>query len=187
VGLSPQASLTFRKQVNKFLSVLSSLPDPASDSRQSSPLQSRSLPPMTSITASSSTRQFESFLKSIPKVKTLGEARRLRADIDREQRMAKTALEKHLHAESKDVESQAKKARKYVKRLERARLEVDARISALSRSPGKVRFWNCSGPILMAVIASANQTGTKQPIRDFSIVCRSLWRSIRPLIPCLLA
>jgi sorting nexin-25 len=71
----------------------------------------------------------------------LGEARRLRADVDREQRMAKTALDQRLQADQveKDADLHIKRARKYVKRLERARLEVDARITVLSRSPGKVR------------------------------------------------
>jgi len=55
--------------------------------------------------------------------------------------MAKTALDRYLHSDEVDKENdmQVKKARKYAKRLERARLEVDARITVLSRSPGKVR------------------------------------------------
>ena len=78
-------------------------------------------------------------MRSIPKLKTLGEARRLRADIEREQRLAKAALEKTTQeAEgNKDADGQLKRAKRYVKRLERARTEVDARILILSRPNGK--------------------------------------------------
>ncbi|ORX36019.1 PXA domain-domain-containing protein [Kockovaella imperatae] len=107
-----------QKQVNKFLSALASLP-PASPRGSGS------------ITATSSTRQFEAFLRSIPKVRTLGEARHLRVDIEREQRAAKSALDEAI--ESND-ELRSKIAKKYLKRLERARLEVDNRITALSGS-----------------------------------------------------
>jgi sorting nexin-25 len=142
-ALSPslwQSVLTSRKQVNKFLSALSSLPEQTKDSQNNSPVRSKSLPTPTSITAQSSTRQFEAFLRSIPKVKTLGEARRLRADVDREYRLAKTELDgtSSLDRADHDAEKDVKRTKKYLKRLDRARLEVDARITVLSRSPGKV-------------------------------------------------
>lgn len=112
-----------QKQVNKFLSALSEIPNAAS------PRKSRS------ITATSSTRQFEAFLRSIPKVRTLGEARHLRADIEREQRIAKSALDEAVELGN---EARIKFARKYVKRLERARLEADHRITALHGSAATV-------------------------------------------------
>ena len=98
------------------------------------------MPPTASITAESSTRHFEVFLKSISRVKTLGEARRLRSDIDREYRLAKVEYEKQL-AQEKNLapeEVELRRARKYVKRLSRAKLEVESRIDVLSKSAGKV-------------------------------------------------
>ncbi|KAK8866014.1 hypothetical protein IAR55_001165 [Kwoniella newhampshirensis] len=132
-----------QKQVDKFLSALSNLPIPSSASTST---PSKSKPPRnanistTSISSDSSTRQFDTFLKSIGKLKTLGDARRLRADVERELRSAKLA-----HAEEsrkgrvgKDAERRLRRVRRYVERLERAKGDIDVRIGVLSGQQGKV-------------------------------------------------
>lgn len=134
--------LISRNQVNKFLSALSTLPQPtsASASRQNSPLRPKALPSSATITPMSSTRDVEAFLKSIPKVKTLGEARRLRVDIERAQRQAQSDMDKEVSMEdgAKVTESDLRRSKKFLKRMERARLEIDAKIRSFTGSGAKV-------------------------------------------------
>ena len=124
-----------RKQVNRFLSALSTLQQPVAPpsplSRRSS-VAPRNLPPASSISIHSSSRHFDSFMKSINKLKSLGEARRLRADVERELRNIA------LVAVDQSNESEARSKRKYEQRLERARLHIDERISVLSGLSQKV-------------------------------------------------
>jgi sorting nexin-25 len=96
--------------------------------------RARSLPPASSISASSSTQQFDAFIRSVSKLKTLGEARRLRADVERELRAAKLAgADETVKAETgKDAERRLRRAKKYEARLEKARSHIDARIGLLS-------------------------------------------------------
>lgn len=84
------------------------------------------------ISANSSSKQFDAFVKSIGKLRTLGEARRLRADIERELRLAKLSVA----AGDADHEPAEKFARlhKYIRRLERAKGQVDRRIAELSQT-----------------------------------------------------
>ncbi|WVR05972.1 hypothetical protein IAU60_003000 [Kwoniella sp. DSM 27419] len=137
-----------QRQVDKFLSALSTLPAPASSSANPSPLASskthRGLKtPVTGsstyISVESSSKHIEKFLKSIGKLGSLGEARRLRADVERELRSAKlAAVEKHSNKDTlKDAEKDTHRVDKYVGRLERARVAIDARIAMLSGRPGK--------------------------------------------------
>ena len=117
----------------------------------------------TSITAASTTRQFEAFIRSIPKVKTLGEARRLRADIEREQRLAKVGLESERRDQhDKTAEVSLKRAKRYSKRLERARLEIDARIATLSNMNGKVCNIHVSRLLLTVAIKSIAKPAIKR-------------------------
>lgn len=67
-------------------------------------------------------------MRSIPKLRTLGEARRLRADVDRELRSARAAQ----RMASKEEEKTSRRAVRYVHRLERARWQIDRRIMSLS-------------------------------------------------------
>ncbi|ORY33714.1 PXA domain-domain-containing protein [Naematelia encephala] len=127
-----------QKQVNRFLSALSALPAPALSQdtprkAQTAPT-SRVMPPASSISAASSSRQFDAFIKSITKLKTLGEARRLRADVEREQRAAKVTLETEeaSHSRGQERDLQLKRAHKHVARLAKARIEIDKRIAILS-------------------------------------------------------
>ncbi|KAK4686234.1 sorting nexin-25, partial [Tremellales sp. Uapishka_1] len=110
-----------QKQVNKFLSALSSLPQPSIAARKSNTSlpHPRTMAPASSISAHSSTKQIDAFLRSIPKLKTLGDARRLKADVDRELRVAK-------------IGEDDKTRRRYVDRLEKAKREIDIRIMVLS-------------------------------------------------------
>jgi hypothetical protein len=81
--------LMTRKQVNRFLSALSTLQQPlvpAAPQAQVPSVPLRTLPPASSISIHSSSKHFDSFMKSINKLKSLGEARRLRADVERELR-----------------------------------------------------------------------------------------------------
>jgi sorting nexin-25 len=136
-----------RRQVNKFLSALSAVPQPTS--KNSTPVTKKFRDRQTaqpispsSINAESSTRQFDAFIRSISKLRTLGEARRLRADVEREQRFTNTALEKDYMAssDSKDLDTRIKSARRYIKRLDRAKVEIDTRIAVLTRQQGTVSF-----------------------------------------------
>ncbi|KAL7424773.1 tRNA (guanine-N(7)-)-methyltransferase (tRNA(m7G46)-methyltransferase) [Cryptotrichosporon argae] len=122
-----------QKQVNKFLSALSALPQPAA--KQPAATTPRRLPP-ASISVHSSTRQFDDFMRSIPKLRTLGEARRLRADVERELRST-AAERKGLTAEvarDKQHEARARRVERYYHRLEKARSSIDARIASLAGS-----------------------------------------------------
>lgn len=132
-----------RKQVNKFLSALSTLPE----SHTSTPTKPKSsYPPSvtTSISVNSSTQHFDAFISSISRIRTIGEARRMKVDIERESRNAKMLLEKEeSNAEgSKDSERSMKRAKRYVGRLERARNQVDAKIDVLAK---KVCFYLAGG------------------------------------------
>ncbi|WWC86349.1 uncharacterized protein L201_001222 [Kwoniella dendrophila CBS 6074] len=138
-----------QKQVDKFLSALSSLPTstvsaantplPTSKSRkdQKFPIT----PSSKSISSKSSSKQFDNFIRSIAKLRTLGDARRLRADVERELRSAKLALSEELRAghAGKEGDKKLKRAQKYVERLDRAKIDIDQRISILSGQPGKAR------------------------------------------------
>ncbi|WVQ85251.1 hypothetical protein IAT38_007416 [Cryptococcus sp. DSM 104549] len=129
-----------QKQVDKFLSALSALPASSSSAAASPLATSKSPRNPTSISADSSSSQFDVFLRSIRKLKTLGEARRLRADVERELRSAKLvhADESRKGGEGgKEDEKRLRRAKKYVERLERARVDIDARISALSGGQSK--------------------------------------------------
>lgn len=85
-----------------------------------------------SITVQSTTKQFDEFMRSIPKLKTLGEARRLRADVDRELRTARGALKRAAGENEERREKAIRRAERYIHRLERARTHIDRRIVALS-------------------------------------------------------
>lgn len=117
--------LTFRKQVNKVLSALSSLPPTAPST---SPRARKGELTTTSITQHSTTKQFEEFMRSIPKLRTLGEARRLRADVDRELRSARAAQK----IAPNGMDKVGRRAVRYVHRLERAWWQIDRRIVSLS-------------------------------------------------------
>jgi len=71
-------------------------------------------------------------MKSINKLKSLGEARRLRADVERELRNI------GLVTVDPSNESEMRSKRKYQQRLERARLHIDERIAVLSGEHRKV-------------------------------------------------
>ena len=70
----------------------------------------------------------------------MGEARRLRADVERELRGAKTSLEGQIKRPivGRDAELNLKRATKYIQRLDRAKLEIDATIAALTTQQGQV-------------------------------------------------
>ncbi|ODO07280.1 hypothetical protein L198_00859 [Cryptococcus wingfieldii CBS 7118] len=127
-----------QQQVDKFLSALSSLP--ASKSSTSlAPSSTRKNRNPASINADSTPSQFDVFLKSIRKLKSLGEARRLRADVERELRVAKVAFTEDARKvaagygpKGKDGEKETRRNRKYVERLEKARMDIDTRIDMLS-------------------------------------------------------
>jgi sorting nexin-25 len=144
--------LIVRKQVNRFLSALSTLQPPIVTplpSAKSTPYKYRNGLQTASINAQSSPKQFEAFIRSIPKLKSLGEARRLRSDLDRELRTASAVLKdtkamantennnnnNSINSSESVVEEGKKRfkvAKRYVQRLERAKLSIDARIAALS-------------------------------------------------------
>jgi sorting nexin-25 len=71
-------------------------------------------------------------MKSIHKLKSLGEARRLRADVERELRNI------GLVTVDPSNESEIRNKRKYEQRLERARSHIDERIAVLSGETRKV-------------------------------------------------
>jgi len=80
-------------------------------------------------------------MRSIPRLKTLGDARRLRSDVDRELRSARAGLNKaRTKGNSDETQEAARKLVKYVDRLERARAYIDKRITALS---GGVQSVSC--------------------------------------------
>ncbi|KLT41918.1 hypothetical protein CC85DRAFT_292390 [Cutaneotrichosporon oleaginosum] len=97
----------------------------------------------TSITAHSTTKDFEAFMRSLPKLRTLGEARRLRADVDRELRAARAAEQMTVN----DMDKDRRRAVRYVHRLERARWQIDRRIAQLS---GKAESQNRQSDSLFA-------------------------------------
>ena len=72
-------------------------------------------------------------MKSINKLKSLGEARRLRADVERELRNIGLVNVKPSN------ESEVRSKRKYQQRLERAKAHIDDRIVVLSGQSRKVR------------------------------------------------
>lgn len=107
-----------------MLSALSSVPAAPT----TSPRAKKTVATTTSITAHSTTKEFEEFMRSLPKLRTLGEARRLRADADRELRSARAAQK----PAASDMDKDARRAVRYVHRLERARWQIDRRIAHLS-------------------------------------------------------
>lgn len=68
-------------------------------------------------------------MRSIPRLKTLGEARRLRADVDRELRAARSGVK---HIQSHGSLEQSQRLERYVHRLEKARSHIDRRVITLS-------------------------------------------------------
>lgn len=79
----------------------------------------------------------DAFVRYIDKVKILGEARRLRADIDRELRMAQT--------------SEDSRMAKYSRRLERAKRHADAKLATLGQIPSRAApAANISLPAILA-------------------------------------
>ncbi|RXK40287.1 hypothetical protein M231_02401 [Tremella mesenterica] len=131
-----------QKQVNKFLSALSTIPYP---SNTSSPMTTRGYTgPLStsSISINSTSQQFDVFIRSIAKVKSLGEARRLRADIERESRHAKSMQMDSERSEGVRDDKQVKRLIKFVQRLERARISVDARIQVLTGQQRKTSDTN---------------------------------------------
>lgn len=82
--------------------------------------------PATSISVHSSSKHFDAFLKSITKVKTLGEARRLKADVEREMRNI------HSSDGGQMTEHDRRRRVKYMQRLERAKDHIDDRVAALT-------------------------------------------------------
>ncbi|OCF31087.1 hypothetical protein I316_07218 [Kwoniella heveanensis BCC8398] len=135
-----------QKQVDKFLSALSALPA-TSVSATASPMSASksrqnnrsNLHSSSSISVASSSKHFDNFLRSISKLKTLGDARRLRADVERELRSAKLALAEQRNQEGagKDGDKKLRRSEKYVHRLDKAKVEIDARIASLSGQGGK--------------------------------------------------
>ncbi|KIR43650.1 hypothetical protein I307_00311 [Cryptococcus deuterogattii 99/473] len=133
-----------RKQVDQFLSALSSIPStsPSEGSPTVTRVRHKSHAKTPSIDANSSSSQFDFFLKSIRKLWTLGEARRLKADVERELRSAKLTLYEEnkeanelglIHQSSdKGPSKDIRKAQKYVERLKRAKSAIDSRIVELS-------------------------------------------------------
>lgn len=118
-----------RNQVNKFLSALATLQQPLvtpSPTRSKHPTASRSVPPASSISVHSSTKHFDAFIRSIPKLKTLGEARRLKADVERELRSIVAT------GSSDGSERDTQRRERYVRRLEKAKGLIDDRIAALA-------------------------------------------------------
>ncbi|WVQ97384.1 hypothetical protein IAU59_004496 [Kwoniella sp. CBS 9459] len=159
-----------QKQVNKFLSALSALPA-TSASTSASPMptsksrraNTSSLHSASSISATSSSKQFDTFLRSISKLKTLGDARRLRADVERELRSARLALaeESRMGRTGKEGEKSLRRAGKYVHRLEKAKIEIDARIASFSGQHGKPLFSLDKSPTdSMTLDASSNGSTT---------------------------
>jgi len=131
------SSLTIRKQVNRFLSALSTLQQPlvpVSPLSRDPSVAPRNLPPASSISIHSSSRHFDSFMKSINKLKSLGEARRLRADVERELRNI------GLVTVDPSNDSEVRSKRKYEQRLDRARAHIDERIAVLSGESRKVSY-----------------------------------------------
>jgi sorting nexin-25 len=87
----------------------------------------------SSITVHSTSKQFDEFMRSIPKLKTLGDARRLRSDVERESRSARAGLDKaRNNSNNQSTQDAARKLVRYVDRLERARTYIDRRIATLS-------------------------------------------------------
>lgn len=128
-----------RKQVNKFLSALSTLQQPLvtpSPTRSTASPVARKLPPASSVSVHSSSKHFDAFLRSIAKLKTLGEARRLKADVERELRNLS------LEPMDKGDERAERKRKRYQQRLEKARAQIDDRITVLS-GPSPVRHMHC--------------------------------------------
>ncbi|WVQ70915.1 hypothetical protein IAR50_000440 [Cryptococcus sp. DSM 104548] len=127
-----------QQQVDKFLSALSSLPaSKSSTSLASTSTKKNKIP--ASINANSTSSQFDVFLRSIRKLKSLGEARRLRADVERELRSAKLAFAEDSRnmaigdgSSGKGIEKGTRRNRKYVERLEKARMDIDTRIDMLA-------------------------------------------------------
>nr|ODO02731.1 hypothetical protein L204_01470 [Cryptococcus depauperatus CBS 7855] len=134
-----------QKQVDRFLSALSSIP--ASSSAANSPAKSKSQK-STSINANSSSNQFDVFLRSIRKLKRLGEARRLKADVERELRSAKLVLAKESRLSGTKEPESLKRARKYVERLEKAKGDIDLRIITLSGGKTPLAHDHSSSSIL---------------------------------------
>lgn len=133
-----------QKQVDQFLSALSSFPSTSPSVRPPTVtrIRRKSHTKNPSIDANSSSSQFDVFLKSIRKLWTLGEARRLKADVERELRSARLAV----YEENKELDNAwpthqpvdkapskgARKSQKYVERLIRAKSAIDSRIVELS-------------------------------------------------------
>lgn len=69
-------------------------------------------------------------MRSIAKLKTLGESRRLRADVDRELRAARSG--KFTATAGEDRDRALRRVQRYIHRLERARGQIDRRITLLS-------------------------------------------------------
>lgn len=133
-----------QKQVDQFLSALSSFPSTSPSVRPPTVtrIRRKSHTKNPSIDANSSSSQFDVFLKSIRKLWTLGEARRLKADVERELRSARLAV----YEENKELDNAGpihqsvdkapskgtRKSQKYVERLIRAKSAIDSRIVELS-------------------------------------------------------
>ncbi|WVQ62101.1 uncharacterized protein L199_000239 [Kwoniella botswanensis] len=155
-----------QKQVDKFLSALSALPA-STASTSNTPLPSSKsrrkhktpvTPSSTSISSESSSKQFDTFLRSIGKLKTLADARRLRSDVERELRSAKLALADELRQgqNSKEGDRKLKKAEKYVQRLERAKIDIDRKIEVLSGQPAKPRHSLDRSPMSSMILEAAS-------------------------------
>lgn len=115
--------------MNQVLSALSTVP------RNAAPGVSPGKALVQPISVQSTPRQFEDFMRSIAKLRTLGEARRLRSDIDREYRHARSAFRsasKRSKEEGADNEKAIRHIDRYLHRLERARAAIDHRIEKLS-------------------------------------------------------
>lgn len=97
-----------------------------------SPSRIRKQQGASTITVHSTTKQFDEFMRSIPKLKTLGEARRLRADLNRELRSARAAQKIAATITDAQGDQALRRADRNIRRLERARTHIDRRIVALS-------------------------------------------------------
>lgn len=87
------------------------------------------------ININSTPRQFEDFMRSILRLRTLGEARRMRSDIDREYRRARASFgdaTMRAREAGEDNEKEIRRIERYLHRLERARGQIDRRIQKLS-------------------------------------------------------
>lgn len=171
--------LTIRKQVNQVLSALSTVPPTAAPGSSSHKV------PVQPISVQSTPRQFEDFMRSITKLRTLGEARRLRSDIDREYRHARAAFRaasKRSKEDGADNEKAIRHIDRYLHRLERARGAIDHRIEKLSGDTVSLEEQNLK---LISGVPAAGCTVGEWARTDYQ--ADALPYPVRPVFACVLA